>query len=173
MSLEAAFSARLGDDFLLNIPTRRKILRENTRLLHLTTAKSPVFGRTLSISEVIGLEVEDLAIGDDGTGRLTIRRSQTDPEGEDRVAILEESTLRRLGAWLQEAGIQTGPMFRHRGAASEHRMSERGIRLLVTRRAHAADIAGAALLPLAIGRRRPANHSEHATVVDAGEPPTR
>ena len=46
-SLEAAFSARLGDDFLLNIPTRRKILRENTRLLHLTTAKSPVFGRTL------------------------------------------------------------------------------------------------------------------------------
>ena len=57
-SPEAPFSARLGDDFLLNIPTRRKILRENTRLLHLTAAKLPVFGRTLP--NWIALECEEI-----------------------------------------------------------------------------------------------------------------
>ena len=40
----------------------------------------------LSVSEMIALDVADLAISDDGTGQLTIRKSQTDPEAEDDVA---------------------------------------------------------------------------------------
>ena len=111
----------------------------------------------LTVSEVIDLNVEDVVIEDDGTARLTVRRSRTDPEGDDTVAILEESTVRRLRAWLRKADIASGTMFRHMqsGRAGEDRMTKRGIRLLVTRRAHTAGIPAAALRPLAMGRCSP------------------
>ena len=99
----------------------------------------------LSPSEVIALDVEDLAIGQDASGVLTIRRSQSDPEGEDATAILGEATVRRVCGWLKEADIQAGPMFRRMRsprAASDKRMTERGIRLLATSRGHDAGVPG-------------------------------
>ncbi len=63
-------------------------------------------------SELIAIDVEDLKILDDGTGRLLIRRSKTDQAGEGHVAYLSRQTVRFLKAWLKAAGIKEGPVFR-------------------------------------------------------------
>ncbi len=63
-------------------------------------------------SELIAIDVEDLKILADGTGRLLIRRSKTDQAGEGHVAYLSRQTVRYLKAWLQKAGIKEGPVFR-------------------------------------------------------------
>ena len=58
-------------------------------------------------------------------------------------------------------------------AASDDRMTAHGIRLLVTRRSHDAPVQGAALLPLAMGRRSPrapAPELEDASTVRARVP---
>ena len=122
----------------------------------------------LSPSEVIALDVEDLVIGQDGTGVLTIRRSQSDPEGEDATAILGEATVCRVCGWLKEADIQAGPMFRRMRsprAVSDKRMTQRGIRLLATSRGHDAGVPGGSLLPLAMGKRSPRAHTRRETRV--------
>jgi integrase len=72
-------------------------------------------------SELIAIDVEDLKILDDGTGRLLIRRSKSDQAGEGHVAYLSRQTVRFLKAWLKTAGIKEGPVFRRiigRGTAT-------------------------------------------------------
>src|SRR5665213_990740 len=56
-------------------------------------------------SELIAIDVEDLKILDDGTGRLLIRRSKTDQAGEGHVAYLSRQTVRLLKAWLKATHI--------------------------------------------------------------------
>ena len=63
---------------------------------------------------------------------------------------------RRFRAWLDEADIRTGAMFRRMDGShgvSDKRMTERAIRMLVTRRARDARISGASFRPLVMGRR--------------------
>lgn len=127
----------------------------------------------LSPSEVIALDVEDLAIGQDASGVLTIRRSQSDPEGEDATAILREATVRRVCGWLKEANIQAGPMFRRMRsprAASDKRMTERGIRLLATSRGHDAGVPGGSFLPLTMGKRSLGNQQARLKVPTRSTP---
>ena len=68
----------------------------------------------LRVSEAAALTWDDLREEPDGTGRLLIRRSKTDPEGEGAVAYVSASTMAALasirdGARLSESVIGLGP----------------------------------------------------------------
>ena len=74
-------------------------------------------------SELVGLDLEDCAFGKDGL-TVTLRRSKTDQQGQGRkIGIPYGSNpgtcpVRILQAWLEQAGVITGPLFlslsRHR-----------------------------------------------------------
>lgn len=63
-------------------------------------------------SELVALEVEDIAFLDDGTARALIRRSKTDQIGEGVSAYLTRDTVHWLQVWLKEANIHEGAIFR-------------------------------------------------------------
>ena len=50
----------------------------------------------LRVSEVVAVQVEDIAAEADGSGRLTVRRSKTDQEGKGAVLYVGEATMRRI-----------------------------------------------------------------------------
>lgn len=68
-------------------------------------------------AEVVGLDVADLAFGRNGL-TVTLRRSKTDQEGAGRNVGIpygsnpETCPVRTLQAWLEEAGIVAGSVFR-------------------------------------------------------------
>lgn len=66
----------------------------------------------LRVSELVALRVSDLRQVADGSGRLTIRFSKTDQEGEGACAWLSPETMHRLAAWLLGSDIADGPVFR-------------------------------------------------------------
>jgi integrase len=73
-------------------------------------------------SEVIALDVEDIEVLPDGTGRALIRKSKTDPAGEGNTAYLSRTTVRYLSDWLKAVEITEGAIFRRiigRGTAKE------------------------------------------------------
>jgi integrase len=68
-------------------------------------------------SEVVGLDVADLAFGHDGL-TVNLRRSKTDQIGEGRKIGIpygsnpDACPVRILQAWLEAAGLAEGPVFR-------------------------------------------------------------
>ena len=64
-----------------------------------------------AIAQILGLQVADIAAEADGSGRLTVH-AKTDQEGRGAVLFVGESTMRRLAAWRDAAGIEDGPLFR-------------------------------------------------------------
>ncbi len=68
-------------------------------------------------SELVGLDVADLNFGRDGL-TVTLRRSKTDQDGAGRKigipygANPETCPVRTLQAWLEQAAIAEGPVFR-------------------------------------------------------------
>ena len=66
----------------------------------------------LRISEARALTVDDVDFEDDGTGRLLIRHSKTDQEGEGAIMFLGPPTVKRLRNWLATAEIHDGLLFR-------------------------------------------------------------
>jgi integrase len=93
-------------------------------------------------SELVGLDLGDVSFTGNGA-EVTLRRSKTDEEGEGRkVGIPYGSTpaacpVRALRAWIDEAGIAEGPLFRpvngtHVGTA---RLKDRAVSRLVKRSA--------------------------------------
>jgi hypothetical protein len=68
-------------------------------------------------SELVAVCVEDLQPGDDGGATVAIRRSKTDQLGEGATAYLGPEAYDALRAWLDAAGITSGPAFR---AVSAH-----------------------------------------------------
>ena len=66
----------------------------------------------LRICEARALTVDDVTCEEDGTGRLTIRASKTDPEGEGAVMFLGAPTVQRIRRWLNAAEVADGPLFR-------------------------------------------------------------
>jgi integrase len=62
--------------------------------------------------ELVALEVRDIDFRPDGTGQALIRRGKTDPQGQGRAAYLSRETCHRLKAWLENAMISEGAVFR-------------------------------------------------------------
>jgi integrase len=63
-------------------------------------------------SELVALEVRDIDFHPDGTGQTLIRRGKMDAEGQGRSAYLSRETVRWLKAWLANAKISEGAVFR-------------------------------------------------------------
>jgi integrase len=68
-------------------------------------------------SELVGLGIEDCVFGKDGL-TVTLRRSKTDQDGAGRKIGIpygsnpETCPVRTIQAWLEQAGISEGPVFR-------------------------------------------------------------
>ena len=67
----------------------------------------------LRASELVAIDVEHILEAIDPESRLlSISRSKGDQEGEGATAYLSPRTVRAIAAWLEAAGIRTGPVFR-------------------------------------------------------------
>ena len=99
----------------------------------------------LRVSEVVAVQVEDIAAEADGSGRLTVRRSKTDQEGKGAVLYVGEATMRRIEVWREEAEIEAGPLFlrlRRFEFIEDSAISARAARSIIKARAADAGIVG-------------------------------
>jgi site-specific recombinase XerD len=105
------------------------------------------FAGALRRSELVGLNVEDIEITDEGM-ILTIRRSKTDQEGAgQRIAIdyaTNEKTcpVRAYLAWIKASGIESGAVFRHidKGGHIHDRLTGYAVALIVKKYAKKAGL---------------------------------
>ena len=104
---KAPATARAIAKMIAKVPATRRGTRDRAILLL-------GFAAALRRSEIIALQLADLAFSPDGVV-ITIRRSKTDQEGEGQsIAIPRGSKLRpveALEAWLAERGPNDGPLF--------------------------------------------------------------
>jgi len=104
------------------------------------------FAAALRRSELVGLDVEHVRLN--GVLRITIAKSKTDQEGQGitktlpRLADQELCPVRALRAWLDAAGIASGPVFRaiNRWGKLGARLSAYDVARIVKRRAEAAGL---------------------------------
>ena len=99
----------------------------------------------LRVSEIAAIHAADVERADDGSGRLTIHSSKTDQEGAGQVLYLGPSTIRRLTAWTEAAGITSGPLFvrvRKNGRIGTKALSVVSIRRIIRTRCKAAGVDG-------------------------------
>jgi integrase len=117
-----------------SLPPTRHGLRDRALLLI-------GFAGALRRSELVALDVEDLALCEEGLV-LTIRRGKTDQRGYGRKVGIhhgkDERTcpVRALGEWLEAAGITSGPIFRavdRSDRVGGGRLSDRAVALVVKR----------------------------------------
>lgn len=99
----------------------------------------------LRVGELAALRINDLEMRDDGSGRLHIRRSKTDQEGNGAVLFLGAPTVQRLLAWMERAAIASGPLFRQvreNGFVTDWGLSAHSIRAIIQKCANDAGIGG-------------------------------
>jgi len=104
------------------------------------------FAAALRRSELVALDVEHIRLN--GVLRITLTRSKTDQEGQGthktipRLADPELCPVRALRAWLDAAGIASGPVFRsvNRWGKLGRRLSPYDVVRIVKRRAEAAGL---------------------------------
>lgn len=105
------------------------------------------FATGLRRSELVALDVSDLALTNDGSLLVTIHRSKTDQEGHGRrvrasARVDAACPLLALMAWGLAAKLEGGALFRsiHRGGhLTSHRLHDKGVERIVKR---AASLAG-------------------------------
>ena len=97
----------------------------------------------LRVSEVSGLDAEDVSPQPDGSALVKIRRSKTDQYGEGAVLHVCRDAAGRLGRWMAIAGIESGPLFRpvKGDSIKAVRLGPAAVRAAVKRRAAKAGIA--------------------------------
>lgn len=98
----------------------------------------------LRVSEVAGLDIADLHVRPNGTGDITIRRSNTDQEAVGVARYLGAPTVAAVQRYLAAAGVTSGPLFRrvNKGGAVGGPLGVRSIRRIITSRVAAAGIGG-------------------------------
>lgn len=104
------------------------------------------FGGAFRRSELVGLEVEDLSVTDEGV-RVQVRRSKTDQVGAGQVVpVLDGPRLAvkaALAGWLEAAGITSGPVFRSLGKGgrvNQDALTDRSVAAIVKARAEQAGL---------------------------------
>jgi integrase len=99
-------------------------------------------------TELVSLDVADIAFNGDGLV-VTLRRGKTDQEGIGRKVGLPFGSnpltwpVRSLRAWLDMAGIVSGPIFRavdRHGNVADTRLTDQSVVLIVKRCAKAAGL---------------------------------
>jgi len=102
-------------------------------------------------SELVSLDVDDAQFTQDGLV-VTLRRSKTDQEGEGRKVGLPYGShpitcpVRALRAWLEQASITRGPIFRYvdrHGNVGSSRLTDQVVALVVKRCAVTAGLDAA------------------------------
>lgn len=63
-------------------------------------------------SELVSLLAEDLVVLPDGTARVLVRRSKSDPFGDGRWGQISVGGWRHVRAWVEAADITEGPILR-------------------------------------------------------------
>jgi integrase len=66
----------------------------------------------LRSAELLALTVEDLDQAKEGRGVILIRKSKTDQVGRGSEQLVSPAAMTAIRAWLEEAGLQDGPIFR-------------------------------------------------------------
>ena len=124
-------------------------------------------------SELVNLDVEDCAFGKDGL-TVTLRRSKTDQQGAGRKigipygANPETCPVRTVQAWLELAGIATGPLFRaisRHGKVQPGRLSGIDVARVVKKLADRAGLDAAKYA----GHSLRAGHATSAAIAGASE----
>ena len=104
------------------------------------------FAGAMRRSELVGLDVTDLALADEGLV-INIRRGKTDQAGAGRKVGIprgeypETCPVRAVQAWLEHSGVVEGALFRgvnKHGHVSEARLSDRAVADVVKRTLKAA-----------------------------------
>ena len=99
----------------------------------------------LRISEAAALGVADVNPAQDGTGTLLLAQSKTDQQAEGTILHLRAVTLRRVSAWKEAAGIDSGPLFRRirkGGRVEAMALTAQSIRAIIQRWAKVAGVSG-------------------------------
>jgi integrase len=110
------------------------------------------YSAMLRRSELVALEIRDLVFDADGSGTVTVRFSKTDQNSEGHARYLAAFAAVALNAWLDEAHISDGCLFRRvlsTGAVGETRLTDHEVARIFKRLAgrvgadlDAAGIAG-------------------------------
>ena len=99
----------------------------------------------LRISELAGVQVDDLRLAEEGSGVLALPRSKTDQEGEGSFLYVCRETMEAIAAWLKVSGITAGPLFRRvlrNRVGGDSPLSVSAVRSIIQRRARAAGATG-------------------------------
>lgn len=101
-----------------------------------------VYGGLLRRSECSALDVEDVDRNRDGITILHIRSSKTDQTGKGETVELPTDAVVALRAWLDAAGIKSGPIFRQfaHGKMLNKRLGGQTIRIIVRDKAKLAGL---------------------------------
>ena len=110
----------------------------------------------LRVSEAAALDVGDIERASDGTGRVVVRRSKTDQNGDGATLYLRACTMDRINVWLAECADDddSSPLFRRvlrGGRVTAQRLSGRSISTAVAEAAAAVGIEGASSHSLRVG----------------------
>ena len=109
----------------------------------------------LRVGEAVALDGADIDTLDDGTGRVTVRRSKTDQESRGAVLFVGAPTMARIADWLDAARIEDGPLFvrvhRCGQVLRDHRITTRTAARIIEGRSAAAGIEGASGHSLRVG----------------------
>lgn len=84
-------------------------------------------------SELIALQLDDLSWRADGTLRVLIRRSKSDPFGHGRIAFTSRRSSELVGAWLEWRGLAIRPLFCsiYQGRAINRSLSDTTVKRLL------------------------------------------
>src|SRR5712691_10576654 len=124
-------------------------------------------------SELVSLDIDDCAFGKDGL-TVTLRRSKTDQQGTGRKVGIpygsnpETCPVRTIQAWIEQAGISAGPLFRsinRHGQVQTGRLSPIDVARVVKKLADRAGLDSAKYA----GHSLRAGHATSAAIAGASE----